>query len=790
MKLLSLSLKGFGPYTDVNVIDFPQSRKVAILGTNGAGKTFLLDSVPAALFKAVPNRKGGFYEQFSGNDAFIDLTFLLNGDTIKVRRLINAVSRTQKAFIWKNGEALNDGKDAAFSDEIKKLGINETAFMAAIYQTQNGVGNALNMDVDARIKLLSIILDLLRFDVDHLKVVDAHKAVSREIDGLKIRVQELGSQLPNVPDLVSQEAEARIEADECDKSLAQIEVEIEKAIQSVANAKANAQGVDDLKRDVQNLTAEIENDDKERADLEERIQNNKTLIIDRKSEIEAAVQQIEINRAKMEGHQAEIQQFQAYAEQAQGSLEQWNKDQRAETTRLTEQLREPRLILVKLEGDLRDANMAKAKIQTAKSTAEGKINSLRPSTEIIDRVPCQGMEINQSCELLKNAHANIQEIERLAKEIGVHEGGLKASDVTIGEIETRIEDQKSEIAALEDDLKEVMAEQPPPEFAAALQDFNKRISDANALIKLLNGGIALAEPLAKLAPNLEGAEEKVADYQTRVGVLTQKIATNRAALEAKQAKIREASDIEATIQAAERTKAELQGQRLFHENRKKTALEKIGSIRAELNKAETIGRQVQALDAEIQEQQAALAEIQILREGLGPKGAKNVKIDAAGKAITERANRLIRIGLGPQFSILINTLKELTTKDENGDPEVRETLELKIINNDNGEEMLIENLSGGEKAMAGLVFSLSLAVEQREASGLDIRTLILDEPSAGLSEENSIKYLNMLDAVLDETGIEQVFFISHMPSMQNLADASILVRKGSESESSKVEVMS
>lgn len=789
MKLLALNFRGFGPHKEEQFLTFPSARKVAVLGNNGAGKTFLLDTLPATLFKLVPNRKGGFYDNFSGSDAFIDLTFELNGDTYRARRLVNAKSRTQKAFLWKNGEALNDGKDAAFSAEIEKLGLDETSFMAAVYQSQNGTGNALNMDVDSRIKLLSIILDLMKFDTDYEKTVEAHKEISRVIESLRIRKAELEGQIPDKTELLARKQQAEDAIKNQENQLLELDTKIQESIQSVANAKANAQGLDDLKRDLLNLESEIAADETERRDQEERIRNNQELVIDKKEAILAAVATIESEKFNIQVQQGEIQKLQTLAEQAQGSLEQWNKDHRASIAAVNERLTEQRAKVLATEGQLRDAQMAKAKLASAKTAAEGKIVSLRPSTEIIERVPCQGLEINSTCELLKNAHDNVQKIATLTLEIADLEKQIAETEVAIQQAEIKVEDAKSDLSAIDDDLKSIMAQQPPAEFAAALHDFNQRIQATNAFINASNQVILSAEPLAKMADKLEGAEERVAGYKSRLTVLLERLNRNNLAKAEKETKIQEAADVAATIQKAESTLSSLQASRKLTERAKEANTSILGQINGAFEKINELNASVESLRAEIAEHSATLAEIQILREGLGPKGAKNVKIDAAGKAITERANRLIRIGLGPQFSILINTLRELQSKDENGNPEVRETLELKIINNNSGEEMLIENLSGGEKAMAGLVFSLSLAIEQREASGLDIRTLILDEPSAGLSEGNSVKYLEMLDAVLDETGIEQVFFISHMPAMQSLADASILVCKPDENSSSKVEVL-
>lgn len=790
MKLLSLKFQGFGPYTQEQTFTFPTARKVAILGTNGAGKTFLLDTVPAALFKSTPNRKGAFYENFSGNDAFIDLTFELNGDTYRAKRLINAVSRTQKAFLWKNGEALNDGKDAAFTAEIQKIGLNETAFMAAIYQSQNGAGNVMTMDVDSRIKLLSIILDLMKFDTDHAKTVEAFREVSREIDGLKLRKQEIERQIPNIPLLNELATDVKIQLQSAATELASIDKQIEEAVQRVANAQANAQGVEDLQREAANLEAEIQADQKLESDLNERIKNNQTLILDRRAEIEKAVLTITVNRKLVEDEQANIQADQVAIQATQGVLDGWNEAHRNEVAELNQKQADERVKLNAAQAIQHEFHSTKAKLVASKSSAEAQIESLKPSTQLIDRVPCAGMQINTSCELLKNAHDNHKKISDLMLEIARVEKLLEATNAEIESHAQAVTAQMKVVADIQDSLDSVMAKRPPVEYTEKIQTLNARISDSNRQISAANQNIKDAQPLADFADKLATAAEKVADYEAQLVPVANKIKVNSEALATKRSKIAEASDIEATIAAASREKESLAASKAEIDRKQKTATETLGRINADLKRADELALEAQKLQSEIVEQSATLAEIQILRDGLGPKGAKNVKIDAAGKAITERANRLIRIGLGPQFSLFINTLRELQSKDENGDPEVRETLELKIIDNNTGEEKLIENLSGGEKAMAGLVFSLSLAVEQRESSGLDVRTLILDEPSAGLSEENSLKYLDMLDAVLDETGIEQVFFISHMPTMQNLADASIFVRKGQDGESSKVEVLS
>ncbi len=773
MKLLSLEIKGFGPYSVAQKIDFPSARKVVILGENGAGKTFLLDAIPAALFKTVPNRKGGFYEQFSGNNAYIDLRFEMGGRVIQAKRIINAVSRQQKAFLYVDGEVVCDGKADAFAEEIKKLGINETAFLAAVYQTQNGVGNALNMDVDARIKLLSTILDLIKFDGDYEKVVEAHRVTSRAIEDLKLRRGELERRMPDLTVLDDEEFDLKNKLQSLDGQLRTITEGLQTQADIVAKARANAQGVDDLKRESANLEKDITADNGELNDLNTRLTNNRTLL-EQQDSVRAAVVTVKENRLAIAALQEKIAADQEF-------IDGWEKANRLEIAQAGEALNAEKPLLASLEQAVRDWQGDINKQASEIESKQRQIQALTPSTQIIERVPCKGMDINETCELLQNAHANVIAIAALKDEIVLIEREKTQAEQSLVEAQHSCEEKRKLVADLDSAYQAVLAKVVPEEWKTSIGLSRTKIQE-------LNEAIQQAEPLANKEGKLEGLQERVDDYEIRIPALVAKIEANTAALLAKQEAIKAASDITATLAQAEAAKNGLEAQRQQLESTKQTLANQLAQVNAAIVSAAQLNELISDIEKEIGVHGEALAEIQLLREGLGPKGAKNVKIDAAGKAITERANRLIRIGLGPQFSIVIKTLRELQTKDENGNPEQRETLEIKIINNDNAEEMLIENLSGGEKAMAGLVFSLSLAVEQREASSLDIRTLILDEPSAGLSEENSVKYLDMLDAVLNETGLQQVFFISHMPVMQNLADASIFVWKGREGESSIVEV--
>ncbi len=776
MRLKRLIFKGFGPYSDEQSITFPtNSKKVIINGTNGAGKSFLLDTVPAALFKTVPNREGSFYDQFHGNDALVDLTFEYAGHEYRIRRLINAVSRTQKCYLLRDGETLTEGKGKEFEEQVAQLGLDRNTFLAAVYQTQTGKGSAMSMDTNDRIQLLSAILNLLDFDEKHEKSIKAVREQKRLIDELNTRRQTLVETLSNV-DALNQDLAATQEKlkalSETEKAL---DLEYEQAVQSVANAQANAGNLADIKREIKNLEAEI-NADKETAENREiRIKNNQELVVDRADEIREAVKNTELRREMAATAQKII------AENRQ-KVDEWEAGHRQRVVTKTQEWEGfiARRKVLEDERAAQDKNLAGFK--NDKISATNDLARIKKATEILSRVPCSGMDIEKQCELLKQAHAEAARIPDVEEDLKRAEENIPKLESIIQNVMTQIIVIDSSVNQAKADLEALQKKQAPPQFSEAIKEYTEGIAASEDLIKQW-------ESLVKLAPQLEGAEQRVADLQAELKVISERSVRNNQALTEKKAKLEQAADVENTITSAEVKKQEVNRKRQETEGRINTENHRLGLITHQILKAEETKVAIDSIEVDLLKAGNHLAELELLREALGPKGAKNLKIDAAGKAITERANRLIRVALGPQFSLVINTLKELKTKDENGELEVRETLDFKVIDNETGEEKFMENLSGGEKAMVGLVFSLSLAIEQAESTNADYKTLILDEPSAGLSEENSIRYLEMLDVALAETGLEQIFIISHMPAMKSLCDSVINVTKASDGESAQVEVL-
>jgi DNA repair exonuclease SbcCD ATPase subunit len=200
----------------------------------------------------------------------------------------------------------------------------------------------------------------------------------------------------------------------------------------------------------------------------------------------------------------------------------------------------------------------------------------------------------------------------------------------------------------------------------------------------------------------------------------------------------------------------------------------IARLESKLASEQEAAKRVEELNATITAEHEMLRDLSILKQALGPKGARALKIDAAGPAISTITNTLLRECFGSRFTILIKTQKSLIKDDS----ELRECLEFYIIDHETGEESPVEQKSGGEQQLIREVVSLALCIYQRKQTGADLRTVIRDEACSALTEANSMKYVVMLQKACEIGEFDQVLFVSHKTCAQGLAGATIHVMNG------------
>jgi exonuclease SbcC len=84
-----------------------------------------------------------------------------------------------------------------------------------------------------------------------------------------------------------------------------------------------------------------------------------------------------------------------------------------------------------------------------------------------------------------------------------------------------------------------------------------------------------------------------------------------------------------------------------------------------------------------------------------------------------------------------------------------------------------EALSGGERTALALAFRLALGRVIRDAGRMRLETIILDEPTEGFSQEQTLR----MGELLEELAFPQVLLVSHEPQLAAVADRIIRVQK-------------
>lgn len=111
---------------------------------------------------------------------------------------------------------------------------------------------------------------------------------------------------------------------------------------------------------------------------------------------------------------------------------------------------------------------------------------------------------------------------------------------------------------------------------------------------------------------------------------------------------------------------------------------------------------------------------------------------------------------------------------ETGDIAVRVDDTFTPIIEQNGYEMDVASLSGGEKTSVALAYRLALNVMVKKVcEAMQSNLLILDEPTDGFSREQ----LSRLRDILDELKCEQVIMVSHENELEGFVDRIFRITK-------------
>lgn len=228
MKVLNLTMEGFGPFLARQTVDFTafDDDIFVITGKTGAGKSTILDAIVFALYDSVPRYDGTeatVRSHFCGADdpTVVTLEFESGGQRYKVTRspeyqrpkLRGDGLTTQKAqaTLWIERDGQWDALEVQLRDVNRRIGeilqLTSSQFLQVILLAQGRFQEFLDANTNERLTVLRSLFGTARFQQLEAHIRELAKDRSREVEAAE----------GNLSDLVARavaEASAALEVDE------------------------------------------------------------------------------------------------------------------------------------------------------------------------------------------------------------------------------------------------------------------------------------------------------------------------------------------------------------------------------------------------------------------------------------------------------------------------------------------------------------------------------------------------------------------------------------------------
>lgn len=806
MRLERLEIAGFMHFTEPAVLDLrdiAEGSLVAITGTNGHGKTRLLDAGMAVIDGEFPSRAGNIADYATARDAYIDARYSVEGRGVYRARL-NVDGQTRKSdavleLVQANGSStpLNDGKVSTFKEAAGAVFPPKELRLASAFSAQNRNGSFVTAKPAARKDLFGALIGTEHY----ARMAATAKACTEVVDAVRLRLTERR-------DLLARETTAAI-AD---------------ALQQRANALQAEGGQAELRRaelqtDIEALTVErTELTDQAIAHLKalERAEALKTTIATRAAELTqvdryevAATQSAGMERARADERKvstlADLDRREAEERDKHEAIvkdcderiagNQWLTDLTSEITAAAAATREAEQQITVLRAEKDDASdqreqaleQVRFRQQQLDASATTKLTTAQQQVKTLSAVPCGGAGAYAECQFLtqaRAAQAAMLELESaVARGKTVQEGitlwqerataygeTVKAKAIAIAQVEARIKSLES----LAKYAPELAATQ------ARIEGYDQRKREAAADLQA-----RLADLTEQRSRVVAAHEAAYADIAARLGACLSALADRRAALvlakqQAETSLVVVQADAEATQVAAARLVSI--DQDLDRLRADFTAVE--ASLAIYATKRDQLDQDRQAFAqkrAELDDVQARLrtAENRLLLwqlyiKAFGRDGLPTLEIAAAGPTVSNLTNDLLSSAFGTRFTLELVT--QTARADGNG---LKEEFTLRVFDNEyGGEARDIADLSGGERVVVEEAFRAALGLYSNSRNVAPIRTCWRDETTGALDPENAVRYVAMLRRMQALGGYSHVLFITHNEDCAALADTQIVVRNG------------
>jgi exonuclease SbcC len=666
---LRLKLSGFLSYRDPVEVDFTSFDLACISGSNGAGKSSLLDAITWALFGQARKRdESVINSQLTGKAAVAEVafTFQYEGETYRVqRRLPQGKTMTLEFHILRNaGKKAEEWKPLsertlrdtqARLEEILRLDYD--TFINVSFFLQGHADQFAQQPPTRRKDILGNILGLQAWEIYKERAADRRRAIERELDAVDGRLQEIETEL-------GEEAERKARLAELESQLeglvASRKVQ-EAALSSVKQVRASLDSQRELVRKLEDVLVRSRAN---LAALEARLDGRKAErlnfagLLARAAEVETGYQAWQTARVDLEKWDRVAGQFREYETRRQPLLDAINSERirlEQEQRGLTEQEAEVKdqgasIVALKAELGLASRSLVETEARLAESTDLEK--QLQAGRE-------RGAELRAENENLKSG---MDELKRRIEQLDAADGAacpLCGQPLSPGHRRATLKQLNAEGKQMGDRWRANKASQQ--ELAARIKDLEARLgATASAAQERLDRAAAVTQLTERLASLQHAASEWKSGGAKRLAAVTRQLDAGKFALEEhrKLAKVDKelavlgyaAAAHDAARQAEARARSAEADYRTLESAR--AALKPLDDEIANLN------RQIQNLHPEIANQQA---EYDAASAALSVAAAQLPDLESAERQLfdlQERENRLNQeVGAARQKVTVLDDLR-------------------------------------------------------------------------------------------------------------------------------------
>ena len=778
-----MTIANIGPFRQATVDWSALKSPVCVLAPYGSGKTFLVESLFAAIYGEFGWYSGSIYESLmqgcDGGEGKIELAFKekQNDYHIKRRITLHGKSKSHKAWL-KDGALQRAGPKIGDVDRVIRriLGDAETA-LATWFLSQNRRGDLCGQpgEPNLQARRRNVFNDLIGAAfMDQIEDWIAKKSskVSTLVEVLSNQLMDVEDLEGKIRDTQKELNEARTYLDELNSQLKKLESEIQQKRKSIEDdqtlLEANKEWLADYEKD-----AAVHNEKfgqlvslKDEATRLEQAASKIDELRQKNQQLDALREQKE-NLTKQSSAYAEYLETAEAFRTAEAALERLKEEsgEAALKAAVSEEIIELASQVESLREEYRQADNRQKKYQKAinqyeqrqaaitqelnssrrrKASLEEKVAS-RPETPFGEECnPCQLMKEWVDIPLYILAiDKEIHDLEREMGEINELKGGLPEPDDPNELIE------KGRLAAAA-----VQTVKSAENWRQRLEEISRQMDEHTETLKG-DRPDPIENPASKLVSINRSIGEiaHVTDDLNTATVATERLTTVQA----------EIAELEPTV-AEMKSNLDTEKAEQVKQNNERLSVG-INQVKGELTLAETgirhqnqkiqetnqiIGRDEQALNGyqqrkaetaqkrtELKSSERELDSLKTLRQCFGPRGVRQLLIDQAAPELEAIADDLFSRATDDRLRLRI------TTQEQLGDGTMAEAFKI-LVKDPRGEREAIR-YSGGQLQLILILFRIAVALWVAKIRDIVPETLILDEAFDRLGDEGSQDLMRVIE---------------------------------------------